>query len=353
MKAGRITAGQLTAAAWAAVLAPAVGILPGVAVRQAGMGAWLAPLVVLPAVLLLGYVLGRLARQGLTQAFLRLLGGLGGRTLTIIYIMWALLLACARLRLSGQRLLFTAQREVGLGFFLGALAVMAAWLARGKADAFIRAAALFSRLLTLALAAVLGLTVFQVRVENLFPLWTQDILPVLKGAVPTLGVLCYGVYAAFLWEGQSAQGRGWKRRTVGGCGMLVLLQLAILGNMGAELTAALENPFITLSKHVGVEGAFQRVESLVSALWLLGDLALVVLLLWACRRMVEVLAPKWNGKRVVLAGAGIVLAGAGVVFRDAILAQQFEYKLAPLGNLVLGAGVPVVLFLLDKRREQR
>jgi len=349
MKNGHITAGRLTAAAWAAVLAPAVGMLPGVTARIAGEGAWLAPLVALPVALLLGRILGRLARQGLTQTFLRLLGGVAGRVLTIIYIMWALILACARLRLSGQRLLFTAQREVGLWFFLTVLAVVVAWLAWGKADAFVRSAAIFSRILTLALGAILVMTVLRVRAENLWPLWTGDVLPVLRAAVPALGVLCYGVYAAFLWEG-GTDTRGWRRRVAGGCGMLALLGLSVLGNMGAELTAALEDPFITLSKHVGVKGAFQRVESLVSALWLLGDLALIGLLLWACRRIAAVAAPRWKGSWVVLTGVAAVLLGAGLVFRDAVLAQRFEYGLAPLGNLVLGAVVPGLLFLLDRQK---
>lgn len=349
MENGRITAGRLTAAAWAAVLAPAVGMLPGETARIAGEGAWLAPLIALPAALLLGYVLTRLSRQGLAQTFLRLLGGVAGRILTIIYIMWALVLACARLRLSGQRLLFTAQREMGLWFFLSVLAVVAGWLAWGKVDAFVRSAAIFSRILTLALVAILALTAFQIRAENLWPLWVGDVLSILKAAVPAFGVLCYGVYAAFLWEG-NADSNGWKRRAVGGCALLALLVLNVLGNMGAELTAALEDPFITLSKHVGVKGAFQRVESLVSALWLLGDLALIGLLLWACRGMVTVVVPKWKGPRVVLTAAAVVLAGTGIVFRDAVLAQRFEYILAPLGNLILGAAVPGALFLLDRKK---
>ena len=57
MENGRITAGQLSAAAWAAVLAPAVGVLPGVTARQSGIGAWLAPVVAFPVVLLLGRAL--------------------------------------------------------------------------------------------------------------------------------------------------------------------------------------------------------------------------------------------------------------------------------------------------------
>lgn len=342
MEQERVEAGKLTGAVWAAVLSPAVGILPALTARLGGQGGWLAPLVALPAILLLTRVWGRLAQRK------DLPGGTGGRLLTIIYIMWALALACARLRLSGQRLQFTAQRETHLWFFLPILAGIAAWLVWGKADAFVRAAAVFGRVLTLALVAVLGLTLFQMRPENLFPLWTGDVLPVLKAAVSALGVLCYGVYGAFLWDG--AQAGGVKRRVSGGCAILAALLLSVLGNMGAELTAALEDPFLTLSKHVGVEGAFQRVESLVSTLWLLGDLALLGLLLWACRRMMRALMPRWRGRWVAVVGAAAILLGSGLVFRDAISAQRFEYVLAPLGNLVLGVVVPCALYLLEKRK---
>ena len=351
MRGERIETRRLSAAAWGAVLAPAVAILPGMTARRAGEGAWLAPLVALPAALLLGWMLKRLARDGLAQTFVRLLGGVFGRVLTIIYIMWALLLAGARLRLSGQRLLFTARREEGLWFYLGVLAIMAAWLAWGKAEGFVRAAAVYSRVLTFALLTVLGLTAFQIRPENLFPLWAEDVLPVLSGAVRVLGVLCYGVYAAFLWQG--GDGGGWERRTAGGCALLALLQLSVLGNLGAQLAAQLEDPFITLSKRVGVEGAFQRVESLVSALWLLGDLALLGLLLWACRRMMEVLLPKQRGNRISLAGAAVILGSAGLLFREAIVAWWFEYEVAPVGNLVLGAAVPVILFFLAVREKRK
>ena len=336
-----MTAGQLSAAAWVAVLAPAVGVLPGVTARQAGMGVWLAPLAVLPIVLLLGRVLAGLNRCGLAESFVRLLGKKLGGILTIIYMVWAVTLGSARLRLSGRRLLFTAQRETGLWFVPVVLVVLAVWLALGKADAFVRAAAM--------LLAVLGLTVFQIRGDNLLPLWTEDVLSALKGVVPVLGVLSYGIYAAFLWDGDRV-GTCSRRRIVGACAVLLLLQVAVLGNLGAELTAALEDPFLTLSKHVGVEGAFQRMESLVSALWLLGDLALLGLLLWACRRMLGVLAPQCKGWVAAVSGAAAFSAGALLVFRDPLLAQKFEYGPALLGNLILGLGVPALLAGLNGKR---
>ena len=349
MENGRIGARRLRAAAWAAVLAPAVGVLPGAAVRQAGMGAWLAPLAALPVMLLLGRALEKLSHRGLAETFVTVLGKSVGGALTTIYIMWALMLGSARLRLGGRRLLFTAQRATGLWLAPVVLVLLAVWLACGRAESCVRAAAVFSRVLALALLAVLGLTVFRIKAENLLPLWSQDAVPVLRGVVPVLGVLGYGVYAAFLRESDETGGD--TGRIVGACGVLLLLLVAVLGNLGVELTAALEDPFLTLSKQIGAEGAFQRVESLVSALWLLADLALLALLLLACRRMVGVLLPGCKGWVVVLAAALAISAGALLVFRDPRLAGEFETGPGLWGNVVLGAGVPLLLAAVATAKE--
>ena len=332
MERERMETRTLTGAVWAAVLSPAVGILPALAARVGGQGGWLAPLAAWPVLLLLVGAWSALARRTTLSA-----------GFTIIYIMWALLLGAARLRLSGQRLQYTAQREANPWFFLLILAGGAAWLAWGKREAFLRGAAVFGRVLALALTAMVAFTLFRIRTENLFPLWAEDVFPLLKASVFALGVLCYGVYGAFVCGGEL---RGVKGRVGGGCLLLSVLLLSVLGNLGAELSGALEDPFLTLSKHVGVEGAFQRVESLISALWLLGDLSLLGLLLWACRRLL----PAQKGTRVALGGAALMLLLAGTAFRAAVWAQWFEYTAAPVGNLVLGGAVPCVLYLRQRRK---
>lgn len=335
---------------WAAVLVPAAGVLPVLTARQAGQAGWLAPLAVLPAVLLLVKVLGELtAERGFADVLLDAPGKWTGRVLTIIYIMWALLLAAARVRLSARRLEFAAQQETGLALFLIVPVLAALWLIRGRVSAFVRTAAVFGRVLTVILTVLLILMLFQVRAENLLPLWFGDAVPVIKAALSGFGVLCVGVYGVFLKDGAEGERNvGW--RVVGGCAVLGLLVLVVLGNMGTELTVALEDPFLTLSRQVGVKGAFQRAESLVAALWLLGDLAYLGMLLWACRRL---MAAAFGGSLYrwgtpICAGLGLL--GAETLLRDAALARRFEYAAAPWGNLILGAAVPCVLYLLARRK---
>lgn len=353
-----VSVGQLASMVWVAVLAAAVGVLPGVAARNGGVAGWLAPLLAAPALLATGWMLWRITgrgERGLAAAFCRLLGGVAGRLLTIIYIMWGLLVGAARLRLSGQRLVVTGQRDGGLWFFLPVIAFMVGWMAWGKLAAFARAAVLFRRGLLLTLGGVVALTAFQIRKENLFPVWVGDLAWAGCAAVPALGVLCVGVYGGFVLDsvrGAEGDGRHWAAHTLGFCGVLALFLLAVLGNLGATLTAELEEPFITLSKNVGVEGAFQRVESLVSALWLLADLTLLALLVWACRRGLGEIWPAAGGARSVVVAAAALLAGAGVAFPDAAAARRFEQTAAPVGNLILGLAVPALLFVVLKARRE-
>ena len=349
-----IPARQLPALAWAALLPPALGVLPGAAAELAGEGGWLSTLLALPALLPAVWAAARLSREdGLAGGYLRALGRVPGGAVLIIYMVWALALLSVRLRLGGERLLLTARQGGGPWLFMLAAAAMSLWMAWGARGAFGRAAALFFAPLALMLAAVSALAVFQMRAENLLPLWTEDLLPICRSAVPALGTLCGGIYAFFLAGGAAADrggGRGalW---TAGGCLALSAMQLVVLGNFGPALTARLEVPFLTLAKSVGVEGAFQRAESLAGAVLLLGDLTALALLLWACRGICAALWPKMDG-RAAAAAALLTALALAAQFPDALSARDFERTWAAAGNLLLGLVLPLAAALLPGRRKK-
>lgn len=341
----------LSAVVWAALLAPATGALPGMAARSAGAAGWLSTLIALPAVLLAGRVVWLLTNRGeedLSCAYCRILGRVGGGALTFIYVLWCVVLLALRLRLSSHRLLIAGQQTGSHWFYLPVILAMAVWLARGKPAVLARAAALFFLTLTTALGAVTLLAAFQVRGQNLWPVWVQDVLPACEGAVSALGVLCSGIFGGFLLGGTGQQ-KGWCGRAVGVCLSLSGVQAVILGNFGAQLTAQLEDPFLTLSRSVGVEGAFQRLEVLVAGLWMLSDLVMLALLMLAGGRMMEQIAPAWPRGAVLAAGAVLALLGATVGFKDVYEAQWFERVWMPPGNLILGLCVPGGVCLLSGR----
>ena len=248
MEEKQISQTQLCALLWAGLMAPAAELLPAVTLPIAGRGAWLSALAALPVLLLLGWGLGRLGLRhgGLAGAIRWGLGSVVGRLVLLLYFIWGELLLALRLRLCAQRLIASGERDGSLWFFLPAAALLVLWMARGKLPAFARAGQVFLAVLLTAAGAVLLLSLPQVRGEHLLPLWWGDALPVLRSTVPLLGVLGYGVFAAFLLgdtEPSPRRGRDWVLWAGGGCLLLGAEQAVVIGNLGPELARRLNSPF--------------------------------------------------------------------------------------------------------------
>ena len=213
MKQEKVSFRQLMALLWAGLLGPAAEWLPSMVTERAGPAGWLVPLLALPVLLAAGWLAGSLSRGagGLSQGLMDSFGPGAGRAVLTIYIIWMELLLALRLRLSAQRMMAAGERDGALWFFLPVLVLMALWISWGKAGRLARTGELFFFLLAAAAAAVVGLALFQVKGENLLPLWTEPAAQTLYAALPVSGVLGYGLYAAFLYtpeEGGERAGAG-------------------------------------------------------------------------------------------------------------------------------------------------
>jgi len=256
------------------------------------------------------------------------------------------------LRSCAQRLLSSGERDGALWFFLLAVAAVLLWIGRGKLAAFARAGQLFLAALLITAGAVLLLSLFQTRPERLLPLWWSEAGPVLRAALSAAGVMGWGLFLPFLMGNVRDQGENknwhWLFWGLGGALLLAAAQAVILGNLGPGLAARLDAPFFALAKNVGVEGAFQRVEGVVTALWTFADLTMGGVLVFAVRAMAAELLPKkvqpWVPWAAVLLGA----AGALTLFPALGTAEEWDRRLAPAGNLILGSLLPALLWLLGK-----
>lgn len=296
-----MSAAQWGALLWGAALAPAAQLLPGAALETAGRGAWLAPLSAL--VLLLPILwLGRRGDGSVLKS------SLPGKLLLLLAAVWMELLLLLRLALCARRMLRTGERDGGMWFFILTLAALTLWVGQGKLTAFGRAGQLFLVPLLGAAALVLGLSLPTLRPDRILPLWTGDVFPVLRAGVRTAGDLCWAVLPMLLLP---ARARGKKSLLIwgaGGCVLLTLAQGVVLGNLGVVLAARSDSPFFALTKSVGVEGAFQRVESVVAALWLLSDLTICGALLHAIAFAAQGAVPKLKKET---AGSFALLGAAG------------------------------------------
>ena len=207
-------------------------------------------------------------------------------------------------------------------------------------SAFARAGQLFFLVLAVTGGAILLLSLPQVRTVRLLPLWTGDVVPVLQSGFAAAGVLGWGSCWAFLTEEMPSDGKGSCRRTALGCVILALTQGVILGSLGPALAGRLDSPFLALAKSVGVEGAFQRVESVVAALWVTADVTMAGLLVFALRAMASAAVPRYQEEWV---GRGaVVLAAIAALLLPGRQVETLE-RLALGANLWFGLLLPILL----------
>jgi len=271
MKQEILSRGQWGALLWLAALAPAAELLPGISLPQAGRGAWLSPL----AALLFLLPILWLGRRGDARDFR---GSFLGKAVLTLCALWMELLAALRLGLCARRMLWAGERDGAVWYFLLTLAAIALWMGEGRLNALGRAGQIYLVLLLSAAALVLGLSIPQVRADRVLPVWTGDVIPILRTGLSTAGILGWAALPMLLLPAQERKGRNILLWGAGGCVLLALAQVIIIGNLGSGLAARSDSAFFALTKSVGVEGAFQRVESVVAALWMLSDLTACVTL---------------------------------------------------------------------------
>lgn len=337
MKSDALSLRQIVVLTITALMAPGADLLPGLLARQGGRVGWLAPLLALPVVLVWlcllcdlfkeeGSCLGDLLKRGF--------GPVLGRVIILLYIIWAVVLTGGLLARSGARL--EEVYENGMGRWLaGAVLLLALWMVWGKAGGLCRAVEIFWLAMAVTVAAVLLLSLPQVKGERLLPAW-QEWREGARAWVDCLGVLGGIIFAGVLVEGapRGTKGRsrilGWGAVT---CLILSALAAAVVGQVGPELTGSLENPFFIMVQGLSLGGGFARLEAPVASLWLLTDFAGMGLLLLAIRTLAGQGAGRWLALCAALA-AGIWQTPFS------------KEELIVFGGLVLGFVIPALLWVV-------
>lgn len=299
----------------------------------AGGAAWLCPLLVGGGI----WAGARLLTRG-PLAGRRLLGDRpGDRLLAGLLLLWGLPVTAAQalrvgLRLSedlrGSPLLLTA-----------ALVILAAWMAGGGLAALGRA----GRLFTLAVGLTFGVIVLfglpGLRWDWIL-LWDSKApVSVPRGCLTVLETLSPGAYALLLLEDLEERGAasGPAGRLAALCPLLAVGTLLVAGRLGPGLAARVEQPFFQMVSGLGFQGAFQRLEELVSALWLLGDLTMLAVLLLCLGRLLAGAGRRREGSAPVWPLAALVLALAAG--RSIWAGQEQILEAGTLGAGALLAGL--------------
>lgn len=293
------------------LMVPALRHFVTASTKLAGRAAWLTPLIAaLPMLLYLHFLSDfmdhRREGENLQELMLRSLGPRMGRIALALTAAWLLLYAGFVLRSCADRMIITIYPNSSPAAFAIPLGLVCLVAALGKPRSIIRCAQLIKPILLAALLVILFFALSSAKIGNLLPLTMGDALPAALGSLSAVNVLLVGSYMLCFVEGLLPLSAGraresslWLLKMVV---LLCLLIAGIIGRFGADLTVKMNRPFFVMVRNLVFFHTVERVEALVSMLWLFPDFLLVSLQLWSaqhCLRLIFSFGPATDGEKLL------------------------------------------------------
>ncbi len=348
IKSDRISLTQGMVLFWGCLLSPVVeSLLP----LPHGIS-FLAPLFLLPFFLLWGIAIGDYGEGN--RSFLlvtqEICGEFLGKILLWAYLLWGVLLLSQQLRLCGLGFLSVGYQEGSLYFILPALGLFVLWMSGGTLGSFARACSFYLGILLVVIILVLGFSLPQGNLTRVFPLRGGE-LPLLgHGFFSLFGIFGYGIYASFFYgeiQPEKNSRKTWYFWTISACLLISAYVFIAFANFGTGLLQEMPKAFFQLSKGIAVEGGFQRVESVVMAVFTLGDFILLGVLLRGAGQCGKALV-KWEHSQLVM--TGILLPSVLIaLFWGEMVSETVIY----LGNFLFAWVIPCFLIFRKKSLQMK
>ena len=359
---------QLRALTFLAFLVPVMRIVPKFSARRAGSGAWLAPFIALPFILLYIYFLsallsGRKDGEGLGEMLLKSGGNIFGRAVLVVTGLFALFYCGFVLRSGADRYVSTIYPTGKPWPFVFIMLGLALIAALGKKKALVRSAKVFLPVLLFVLILVLAFSLSDVDTGLLLPVAKDGALPLIYAAFPvlnvTVGMLAYSAFLETECERERKRAKSYSLWIIPVCILISAIIAAIVGNYGAPLTAELTHPFFTMIRDVTLFNTVERIEAFMVTLWVFPDFivsALMMIVAEHSLRLAFGFNPNLgkgldNGRFIILLDAVIIGAVAVLLPEDSAKMAKLSELYVPAANLALTAVLYPICFGVGKLKK--
>ena len=334
---------QYGAAALVSLFSPVARLLPGAALKRAGFSGWLAPLIALPFLLGLVWVMGRLLtvegrKVGLADALLARLGPRLGRAVGALLVLWLLFYGGVILRSGSERILSTVYPGFGLPLFLGGSLLLGMVFARGRLRWAGRSAFVVLLLFAGILAVVFAAALSALHWDYLWPPELSRWREIGLAALPVADVLSPWVWFSFLRD-RVTEDEGSFPRVARGLAAAALLTLVFLivtiGDLGPELALRQQFPFYVMIKNLRLFNVLERFDAVIVVLWMMTDYVFVgMLLLSASAALQRISGTRRREIWVAFCALGMLIS-AIFAAGNAFLLVRLSERLIPAVNLIL------------------
>jgi len=342
-----------------AIVSPIIRILASYADIDAKEASWLSPIVsVIPFVILI-FVIHELFKKNknksLGDVFCLVLGNTFGKIVMAIYAIWIFFFLSLNTRNLGERFEATIYPYSPIEIFIATVLLVAFIVTRNKIEYFARAIEVMFLILMGSFLLSFILLLPEVKLEHLYPVTTDDIVPVIKSTVPILSTWSYFIYVFFLGHKISDKNNIKKVGIKAGIILAVIclgLTIITVGVFGYNVNQLFVVPYFIALKEIDILNKIYGMESIFLSLLMILDFAAICIYVYI---IYEIIKKIFNGKISKQYITPIIFSA--YVFSLYIANNRFEMetfnKIVGINvNLVLGVLIPIIVLIIGKIRKK-
>ncbi|MBB6637328.1 GerAB/ArcD/ProY family transporter [Cohnella thailandensis] len=277
LEKGRIGSRQLAILIIFMTVGDSILILPSLTARAASQDAWISAiagcLLALPMLWLWMALAGRYPQSNLAEYARGLLGKRAGGFVSLYYSIYFFFVSTGLIRELGDFFTIQIMPETPLRAVHLLILLVIAWGLAGGLEAIVRTSELFFPWFILLLLALLICLTPLLTPDNLKPMLSEGVSPILHGSLYVLVYPFAELVSLLMVFPYVARSRSTKRdillaASIGGLIMFTVILFSLMV-LGSYLTSNQVYPTYALAKKINIGSFLQRVEAVVAFVWVL------------------------------------------------------------------------------------
>jgi spore germination protein KB len=357
LEKGKISAFQMVVMMYKTIVATEILFVPALMSKYAQQDLWLSPIwasVMGFFTVFVTVALNRLYPEcTVFQYSERILGKVPGKILGLLFLLFYLHVSGIVLRQYGSFIISIFLTRTPLFVVLGSMVLVSAYAVRGGVEVMGRAATFFVPFLVLLVMIITFLLLPEMDLNHLLPFMEKGIKPSLLGSIPVQGWLSEYFLMTFLLPYVSDRENKMKWGMVSVVAVVVTLEAISLATylVFGKLTENFTFPVQEAARYISVAGFIEHVESIMTALWVMGMFVKVTMFYYA----VVIGLSQWlnlSDHRPVVLPIGFLIVLMAIWAAPNL--QEMSHFIAttyPLYKITVQALIPTVLLLIALLRK--
>lgn len=360
MKSSKISPAQAVYTIVLAIIGSATLIVPGSMIKVAAQDAWIGCILAAVATLITGglwlWLAGQLPGRDLFQVVLDAGGRWLGGLVSVVLLIWIWSIITGATWIGADAILVVFMPETPRSVLVASILIPAACAARSRHEVVARLSQLTFWGTVGLLLVLIPLSATEVEPARLAPVLANGFGPVAKGAGVLVGILTENMALVALLPMVRQPVRPWRMliaATFLAAGMVLLLDIWTVSILGAKFPGRFQYPVLLMAHVIGVGDILERLDALMMALWIAGEVAKIGFWYWLfCRGLARLLRLKDD--RYLVWPSFLLLMTGSVAWVESSTAYPAGLRAwSALFTPAVGLVVPLILLAAFALRRSR